>query len=513
MKHVAIGRRFLSEVRSQYEDWHAAFVREAFQNCVDAPRSTEMVFNVLLTEDGLTEVTFSNNGRSMDSAELLDKLLTLGETGKDHEGTVGGFGRAKELLYFCHKRYILQTGSLLVQGEGCGYELSDAVQTFSGTRSTVFIEGDHVSELISSFQRCVSYSQWRGKVVLNNEVISARTKRGKRRDWDDGSEWCRVYTNRSHAGKLLVRVGGVFMFSKTLWDYDHCVVCELDSSYETLTSNRDGLRYGYRCALDEFIEAIGTNRRKAFRPRAPKYTRYKGIKLSAPVIQSLLTVPSAHLAKYSPQFVAGYSAASGGTLTSALLDSENYQSGSAENKGVDSPVMEQGKSLLYGGSIAVKHDFIILNEACNSFKVPVFYDPGSPRFSAYSAWLSAVWAKCLVELHAMFEQSGDFSLGFLFSENDQDDGSSTEAMFEQLDSVGPVYYISPARLIQEEGGRPHFSPRWTKKDRWPLLSVAAHEFVHGQGFDRHNELFASRLTDVLGKVLDHKNRFKHCFKV
>lgn len=286
MAHVSIGKRFLSEVRSQYEDWYAAYVREAFQNCVDAPGSRDVRFTIEGNDDGNTVVTFTNDGRPMSRDEIEGKLLTLGETGKDHSGTVGGFGRAKELLYFCHEHYSIESGGCKVTGEGCSYDLTDTEIPYHGTRSCVIIEGDHVYELVEALRTCVGYSHFNGTVLLNGVELDERTRRGRKREWEDGEGWCRVYTNRQHDGLLLVRVGGVFMYAKSLYDYKGTVVCELDTSYETLTSNRDGLRSSYRWKLDEFVESISTNRRAAFRPKAPKFRRYVGTKLSAPITRT-----------------------------------------------------------------------------------------------------------------------------------------------------------------------------------------------------------------------------------
>ena len=45
-----------------------------------------------------------------------------------------------------------------------------------------------------------------------------------------------------------------------------------------------------------------------------------------------------------------------------------------------------------------------------------------------------------------------------------------------------------------------------------LLSIAAHEFVHGLGYGWHCENFAQKYTEVVGYVLADVKRFNWCFK-
>lgn len=537
MAHVSIGRRFLSEVRSQYQDWQAAYVREALQNCVDAPRTKNVHF--LIYRDGSnTCVSFSNDGSPMSQEELTDKLLTLGETGKDHSGTVGGFGRAKELLYFCHENYKVESGGYCVSGSGCEYEMHPMPSYSHGTRSSVVIEGDHVEELSAALRKCVGYSYFKGEVTLNGIPIEERTRRGHNRNWEDGEGWCTVYTNRQHEGIMLVRVGGVFMFSRKLWDYKGTVVCELNSSYRTLTSNRDGLRSEFQYALDAFVESISTNRRSAFKPKSPKYRRYIGTKLAAPVTRTFKVEPKIVTANAPAEWVAQTKHArleaakqtvagvARGEIETSLNSFETAvvlsgEVAPADEPSVTLPILEAAEpvadpeeaTLAYGGFVAVKHDFMLRNELNHSVKVPVYYDPGSEKFSSYAQWLTTVWAKCMVELHAMFERSSAFSIGFIFDEPDEEEGFALEGLHEEHEEVGDIYYISPCVYGEKSNGTATFSRRWNKSDRWEILAVAAHEFVHGEGHERHNEKYANRLTDVFAEVVKNRNRFNHCFKV
>ena len=94
--HVKIGPSFFAKVFNDYSSWTWAFVREALQNGIDAPGSTEVRFEVQSGTD--TTIAFQNDGSPMTEEELVGKFLALGESGKNFQGTIGGMGRAKELL-------------------------------------------------------------------------------------------------------------------------------------------------------------------------------------------------------------------------------------------------------------------------------------------------------------------------------------------------------------------------------------------------------------------------------
>ncbi len=134
---VTVSPEFFANACNDYADFWWAFVREFMQNCMDAPRSSQI--KVTISEEGdFTYFTVWNNGASMSQDELLGKLLALGGSGKHFEGTVGGFGKAKEILYFCHAGYEIVTGGLRVEGCGSGYNLFE-VKPKKGTESRIKI--------------------------------------------------------------------------------------------------------------------------------------------------------------------------------------------------------------------------------------------------------------------------------------------------------------------------------------------------------------------------------------
>jgi hypothetical protein len=107
---ITIGPEFFAKAKNDYADFYWAIARESMQNNMDCG-SDEI--NVQIRLDGSdTLLTWSNNGSLMTREILQGKLLALGGSGKGFQGTVGGFGKAKEILYFCHMSYEIRSGNL-----------------------------------------------------------------------------------------------------------------------------------------------------------------------------------------------------------------------------------------------------------------------------------------------------------------------------------------------------------------------------------------------------------------
>src|ERR1700730_3473627 len=109
-QNVTIGRKFFSKSFNDYSNKFWAFAREMMQNSLDCGSkmiSIEIHERTSPDGDAETHVTVENNGEPMSLEILRDKLLSLGESGKEFPGSVGGFGKAKEILYFAHKRYVI----------------------------------------------------------------------------------------------------------------------------------------------------------------------------------------------------------------------------------------------------------------------------------------------------------------------------------------------------------------------------------------------------------------------
>ncbi len=76
MASVKIGPKFFHNEFKEYACWQTAYIREAAQNCLDAPHSDKVAFVVSKQGDN-TIIIFENNGDPMTEDILVDKLLAL----------------------------------------------------------------------------------------------------------------------------------------------------------------------------------------------------------------------------------------------------------------------------------------------------------------------------------------------------------------------------------------------------------------------------------------------------
>jgi hypothetical protein len=514
MPQVKIGPHFFAKEFNDYEDWHWAYVREAAQNGLDAPGSDRLIFDVTKSGDD-TLICFENNGEPMTEEVLVDKLLALGESGKNFAGSVGGFGKAKVILYLAHKSYVLRTGTLEVRGCGGDYEIARDLPYFDGTRSEVLVAGDQVDELKAEVRRFIAFCQWQGTFILNGETYKGCLSKGsRRRDLGFGI----VYTNKTWPNRLVVRIGGIPMFTSYI-SFNRCVVLELGGkSSDVLTSNRDGLRGSYRGELQAFITEIAVNKRSALRDRdvGPRYSVYQGRKLEhsnrleasqdqrqllhdlvQPVAAALTqqeSIPTETI--HEDGVVEGVDVVGDDEVTEAVAtergDRDEVRAAAYGSASQSGPVREIA---------TLGHYFVVKNEL--DMKVPGCYSPEG-ELSTHSRKLIRFWGRIMLTLHRLFNNEAEFGLGFIFSE-------SAEAEFEDRD-FGKMYYLNPCVVVTQSGGARSLKRRFQLTERDRLIAIGAHEFVHQLKFSDHDEDYANKLTDVLAVVMKNRGKFNWCFK-
>jgi hypothetical protein len=470
---VAIGPEFFAKAFNDYADWYWAIARELCQNSIDAGSKNINVQIYKAGED--TILTVTNDGSPMTEEIITNKLLALGGSGKNFSaGNVGGFGKAKEIIYFCHSSYSIQTGKIIVEGSGAGYNISEAATPFNGTKSTIVIKGHHSSPLVLAFEAFSLYAQWDGELTINGEYRTTCLRKGSpRRELSCGT----VYTNKSFKNTVIVRINGIPMFHNHT-SLDRCVIVELKgSSVDCLTSNRDGLTSTYRHELSEFLTSLSVDKRSALKNRMQtRYRRYGGDRLS-------------------------HRAHSGINVQQLVAVADSTDAGFDTSVGGVQSVMVRGVAAAVSCS-SISEEFIIKNET--ELAIPNYYLPDSRSFSTYSKKLAKVWGRLMLEMHRLFDKEGDFAIGFVFDDQ-------VEAEWES-GQFGTVYYINPAQIVEQSNSNSKsFKKRFALTERNRLLMLALHEFVHGCGCQYHDENYANKLTHMAVKVLDQKKRFTWCF--
>jgi hypothetical protein len=486
---VKIGPSFFCKEFNDYSDWRWAYVREAAQNGIDAPGSTKLYFEITLTADGDTRVVFGNNGAPMDEDTLANKLLALGESGKNFAGTVGGFGKAKLLLLFAQRSWVVRTGTLLASGEGGNYELTDNLEYLHGTRTEVVMKGNQLVAIVDRVRLFAEMSQWSGEIGFIGKdsdgpdakdqfiPIEGRTKKGSRRK---ELPWGVIYTNNSGQGLLLVRINGTPMFTKPV-QYKGMVLIELSgNSADTLTANRDGLRWEQQRELDEFLSAISTNARKALRePRAVERKTYSGYKLAGRAMQQVAGRDEAEIGQGKDLVL----------FTRIVANTE--RAGAADAPALTVAQVER----------VFRPEFRVRNELVGT--IPAWFLPEG--FSDNSKRLISNWIALLVELASLAGCDKPFAVGFCFDDE-------ARGLYER-DGGTNVIYVNPLSVVEKPGKPRQLKVYWRfdARGNWELLSLAVHEFCHHWTGEDHTEVYANKLTDLFAMVLANRTRFSRHF--
>jgi len=257
---------FLKACTNDYNDYRSALPREIFQNSIDAKAKTiNCVFNY-----NEKSITVTDDGTGMDRDIILNKLLVMGGSSKSGSDSVGHFGKAKELIFFAWNRYEIHTNTNLVQGKSAHYTIQDTKDEFQGTKIKLFIDDeDLLFSLEDRFRDVAALCNRNCKIFVNDDLISY-TLKNKRLMIDYG--WAKLYRVKcpvTYGGYpyLFVCVNGIWMFTNTISRQDICkynYILDVDQSVsnieETLTSNRDGFKSGYRYKyrqIEEYLSREG----------------------------------------------------------------------------------------------------------------------------------------------------------------------------------------------------------------------------------------------------------------
>jgi hypothetical protein len=461
--HITIGPEFFSKAPLDYSNPSFALIREFIQNCVDAPNSDR----ISVRFDNDDTLTVSNNGSPMTESILTEVFLSLGGTNKG-SNSVGGFGKAKELLCFCHASYKIESGDLIVHGSGASYTISRGTY-YPGTRTTISLNGNTFPHIEDNVRLLASQMNWRGFLTYNDEhldtCLNARTKK-----IIDGLGKVKVVKGGS---SVIIRVGGVPMFSERGERGTTVILDLIGDTKSILTSNRDGLRYRYDMLLSEFIKSLSTNKRKALQENVVEYVEYGNTVLS---VRNERTVTE-DVREVPPQ-----------EFNQAALIAADAERKVASDNFIPLPSSDVSATFERGDNEAGTK-FVIRNET--GMKLDRSYYPQS--FGKRSKRLLEEWTNAILKVHKILGISDSFAIGFVFSED-------ASALYENRDGI-KTYYVSPVSVDKCGSFR---TMRSKRLDRHDLLSYATHEVLHGQGYDYHDENFAAALTYAMAKVLRNK---------
>ena len=236
MKQVQIPHDYFFKMAVRdYYAWRPALIREFIQNSVDAD-ATLLSFDY----DG-DYLTVSDNGRGMNRSTIVNALLTLGGSEKK-DNSIGGIGKAKEILYFSWPEWTINTKAYQICGSGPRYEIKKSDNT-EGTISRIKI-GNKLHGLEGHIREYIMLSNLSLRnvaVMYNGHPININgIKLGEKIYNIEGlGDLHETNVSDSYYGRIIIQAGGLYMFTNYSV-LDRCYVFNITQpSYSCLTSNRD----------------------------------------------------------------------------------------------------------------------------------------------------------------------------------------------------------------------------------------------------------------------------------
>ncbi len=269
-EHVCIPSEFFAKTLKEYQDWRFAWFRETAQNAADAG-ATRIDFTVA-PQDAALVLSVTDNGSGMDEATLRQGLLTLGGSVKPDAPVIGGYGYAKHIILFAHRRYRIRTRDLNVSGAAGAFHIEYSAPWTNGTRIEVWLDGQPADEFSKACRTLAQHFETDIRLTLDGKLL--RAKRQRRRDYaaDTPLGTLRFVETDDSSVTLWVRSRGLPMFRYHVGHSGHRgVEGSLDLKgppTDYLTSNRDGLTYRARGQLDELLMRL-IGERHPFKTQQP----------------------------------------------------------------------------------------------------------------------------------------------------------------------------------------------------------------------------------------------------
>lgn len=262
----------------EYEAPMKALAREFLQNSWDAGCRR---IDVSVGSGG---VSVMDDGCGMTEDVLENKLLTTGGTYKGENAT-GGFGKAKELLYFCWPDFLIHTNGVLALGmqddyvtirlpkdlerKGTASRISlwdkaseEFARIYDGTEHERKCFGDEFA-IRQGFSDTVARSFGRKPVYLDSERCRT-AMRGKELFRRGDAALYKLGSKRSdYLTRVNVSVNGIHMFQSILYCAGGEYLLDFEGKSEgVLTCNRDGCYGEAKSMLEETRTFLTKNEEK-----------------------------------------------------------------------------------------------------------------------------------------------------------------------------------------------------------------------------------------------------------
>lgn len=460
---LTISPRFFQSELKNYACHRSALVREFLQNSVDSAGCSKIDI-----EYGENWISFKDNGAGMSREILVNKFLCLGETTKNEGGGIGGFGKARALTVYAQESYQIISHDYRVEGIGGDYEIFDN----ESTRGCFFKIKTKETNWDKYIRQVLSQCSLRQTVTINGETYKSDISRGR---WARSLTFGEIWVNKSQKPMVIVRVGGVFMFSlETNAPAQVIIEINPEISREVLLSNRDSLNWKYQSELNAFCRELETEKISALKTKTKKFSQFAK---QGKVLYSRKNKVIKLDFQESPsiQREAAFAPTHQNFEKEITLDQSSYTRTYEEESKWYDPAM-----------ISLESDDPILVKAAKFFDLSEI-DESTTRIKLLKVWksiLEFVTAKYTEKFNHEFA----WGFGFVFSE---------ECAAQCKTYSNDIHYL----LLNPVGsdGKIKFSIN-KKESLAELLSLAIHETTH-IGANYHDENFASIITTLFADCL------------
>ncbi|WP_300463684.1 ATP-binding protein [Desulfobacula sp.] len=489
---------FFRMALKDYYNWESALIREFIQNSVDADAK-----NIELNFDG-EWLKITDDGVGMSLTTIETALLTLGGSYKK-KCSIGGIGKAKEILYFAWPQWGIRSQNSMIIGNGANYEIQKC-DPIHGTISRIFIK-DKVRNIETKIKHYIGMCnfQSRGIVVKYNgeKVESDWLKHGKKAFVIDDLGSLYLIDDQQYESKnmIIVQAHGLFMFSLHSV-LDKCYVFNISmSSYDCLTSNRDSFIGEWQ---DKFTKMVGKVAIDSESTCLRKESIIQVKKLEN--ISSYATAFTNELNEESLETVKLFAEQIDKDITeltvddiTEMLDGKFLVQESIidkENENQIRSAMKSAKSIYNTKKFDecltwyrnhFNSGFIVVTDMkINSDLTYLLYDQTTIKL----AWL---WKEVLDEVAECADINKRYGYGLLMSED-----LSRRAEYRHG-------YISFNPF-------PYYEASW-EESVFDMIFSAAEELTHMLGYEYHNESFKNKYTTLLTKALANRARVNDLVKL
>ncbi len=526
---ITIDDRFFEVAAAQSSRYGRLWViaKETIQNSQDAGAS-----RIDFTLQG-DYVRVEDDGPGMGPTGGIANFLTIGASAKNADSsTTGYFSTAKVRICFIHKDWAITTGREYLSKSMLGRESIKQLsskEAFDGCK--IEIQSRNGPWDVSEIEEYVSLCNPDIKVYIDGKRVRRTYRRGQLKA---NFYWADAYVNRgdkARRGTLVVRVNGLTMFTRSLYNVNAQVTLELDPelSHLALQENREELvwkattaegdTFYPRSELDTFVSGLIVNPRSVKPANKTVIEFVEGSERALPVLEAQFEAGRSELNAHTetvtvenPPIVVmdtGQGLVNAGKITMEEL-ADLIETGEVIPNCPGRPIQlstgkwvwsgedhlpediclqwKQEATELADGRAQVIGDTEMPDPKMRKFRRIFPYDyvvkheSNRPAPHTKHARVLAAWKELLDVLSREIGLTSEFGVGLCVDQ---------EARAEFIETKYGEFFLIDYREFKSTGGQ---LPQTMK-----MIRLAAHELTHARGYEDHDEAFIieeSRIFDV-----------------